>query len=79
MLEQVLRENRLIRTVPKTGVYKGKSVVVAPVQDEEGGVVAAVGVSDVYGALDFIECFCRNPGVVEDVEKCLIEKRINIK
>lgn len=79
MLEQVLRENRLIRTVPKTGVYRGKSVVVAPVQDEEGCVVAAVGVSDAYGALDFIECFCRNPGVVGDVEKCLVEKRIKIK
>jgi hypothetical protein len=27
VLEQVLRENRSIRAVPKTGVYKGKSVV----------------------------------------------------
>jgi len=76
VLEQALTENKLIRTVPKSGVFKGKSVVVAPIQDEDGRAVAAIGISDTYGALDFIECFCRNPSVIKDVEKCLIEKRI---
>ncbi len=75
VLEQVLKENRLIRTVPVTGAYKGKSVIAAPIRDDEGKVVAAIGVSDTYGALDFIECFCRNPSVVQEVEKCLMEKR----
>lgn len=78
VLEQALRENKLIRTVPKSGVFRGKSVVVAPIQDEEGRAVAAIGISDTYGALDFIECFCRNPSVIKDVEKCLIEKRIKV-
>jgi hypothetical protein len=39
-------------------------------------VVAAIGLSDAYGAIDFIECFCRNPTILEDVKKCLIEKQI---
>lgn len=77
-LEQVLRENRLIRTVPKTGMYRGKSVIAAPIQDADGNVVAAIGLSDAYGALDFIECFCRNPTILEDVKKCLVEKRIKV-
>lgn len=79
VLEQALRENKSIRTVPKTGVFKGKSVVVAPIQDSDGNVVAAIGLSDAYGAIDFIECFCRNPTILEDVKKCLVEKRIKVQ
>ncbi len=75
VLEQVLKENRLIRAVPTTGAYRGKSVVVAPIRDNENNVIAVIGVSDTYGAFDFIECFCRNPTVVKEVEKCLIEKQ----
>jgi len=78
VLEQVLEENRLIQTVPRSGAYKGKSVIAAPIQDAEGKVVAAIGLSDAYGALDFIECFCRNPTGVEDVKKCLIERGVKV-
>ncbi len=75
VLEQVLKENRLIRAVPATGAYRGKSVIVAPIRDYENNVIAAIGVSDTYGALDFIECFCRNPGVIKEVETCLVKRR----
>lgn len=75
VLEQVLKENRLVRAVPVTGAYRGKSVIVAPIRDDEDNVIAAIGVSDTYGALDFIECFCRNPTVVKEVEKCLLKRR----
>ncbi len=76
VLEQVLRDNKFIRTIPKTGVYKGKSVIAAPIQDAEGNVVAAIGLSDAYGAIDFIDCFCKGTAKVDDVMKCLVEKRI---
>lgn len=79
VLEQVLRENKLIQTVPETGAYKCKSVIVAPIQDEGGNVVAAVGLSDTYGALDLFDCLCKNMGVIEEVEKCLIEKHLENK
>jgi hypothetical protein len=75
VLEQVLKENRLIRAVPTTGAYKGKSVIAAPIRDDENNVIAAIGISDTYGALDFIECFCRNPTVVKEVKKCLMKRR----
>lgn len=74
VLEQVLKENRLIRIVPLTGVFKGKSVIVAPIRDDENNILAAIGVSDEYGAIDFIECFCVHPIVIEDVEKCIARK-----
>lgn len=76
VLEQVLRENRIIQAVPKTGDFKGKSVIVAPIQDDGGNVVAAIGLSDAYGALDLIDCLCKHVGVIEEVERCLIEKKV---
>lgn len=79
IIEQVLKENKLIRTIPTSGEYRGKSVLVAPIRDEEGGVIAAIGISDTYGAVDFMECFCRNPTVISDVERCMNNKRKNEK
>lgn len=75
VLEQVLRENKLIRTVPTIGNYRGKSVIAAPIRDDEDNVIAAIAISDTYGAIDFVECFCRNPTVVKDVEECLMRKQ----
>ncbi len=75
VLEKVLKENKLISSVPTDGPFKGKSVLVAPIRDDEGSVVAAIGISDTYGAIDFMECFCRNPTVITEVEKCIMDKR----
>jgi hypothetical protein len=74
ILEQVLKENRLIRAVPISGTFKGKCVIVAPIRDDEGNVLAAIGISDQYGAIDFIECFCSHPIVIDEVEKCVLSK-----
>lgn len=79
ILEQVLNENKSIRTVPTSGPFKGRSVLVAPIRDDEGGIVAAIGISDTYGAIDFMECFCRNPTIVTEVEKCVSDKIYNNK
>jgi hypothetical protein len=78
VLEQVLKENRLIKTIPKSGAFKGKSVVASPIRDDAGKVVAAIAISDAYGAIDSIECFCRSPSEIKSVEKCIIEKRIKV-
>lgn len=74
ILEQALKENRLVRAVPISGKFKGKSVIVAPIRDDDGNVLAAIGVSDTYGAIDFVECFCTHPIVIDEVEKCLLSK-----
>ena len=79
ILEQVLKENKLIRTIPKNGAYRGKSVLVAPIRDKEGDVIAAIGISDAYGAIDFIECFCRNPTEISEIKKCITNKKTNDK
>ncbi|MDI9633517.1 MAG: DUF2111 domain-containing protein [Methanolinea sp.] len=52
VLEDVIRENRLIKTTPKTGAYRGVPVIVAPVRDSSGGVLGAIGVVDITGIFD---------------------------
>lgn len=64
VLEEVIRSGRPIRTVPKTGVYKGIPVSVAPII-VDGKTIAAVGVVDVVGTIDIPEVF----GAYEDVLK----------
>lgn len=52
VLEDVIRENRLIKTTPKTGAYRGVPVIVAPVRDSAGDVLTTIGVVDITGIFD---------------------------
>ncbi|AXV40913.1 DUF2111 domain-containing protein [Methanobacterium sp. BAmetb5] len=46
VLEEVLKEGKVVREIPETGAYQGIPVVVVPVI-EEGQVIAAIGVVDI--------------------------------
>ena len=46
VLEEVLKEGKVVQEIPKTGAYQGIPVVVVPVT-EEGQVIAAIGVVDI--------------------------------
>lgn len=52
ILEEVLVENATLRVRPPSGPYKGIPVVVAPVRDEEGRAIGAIGIVDVTGIFD---------------------------
>ncbi|AFV23070.1 hypothetical protein Mpsy_0861 [Methanolobus psychrophilus R15] len=69
VLEEVLRTNTLIRTVPSEGTYKGKSVVVVPIRAHEGDVIAAIGVVDLVAAMDILYMFREYPGIIDEVEE----------
>ena len=58
VLEQVLERNKTIRTIPKTGSYKGKPVIVAPILDNDGVAIAAIGIVDLTkGIYDLVTEF----------------------
>ena len=69
VLEEVLRKNCVVHTIPGNGPYKGIPVVVAPLQDDKGKVVAAVGVVDVVGTIDLASVFGNYPQIVRQVEE----------
>ncbi|MCU0632272.1 MAG: DUF2111 domain-containing protein [Methanolinea sp.] len=52
VLERVLQENRILKVTPDMGVYKGVPVVVGPVRDSAGAVIAAIGIVDITGIFD---------------------------
>ena len=71
VLEQVLRENKVIRIIPTTGKYTGVPVIVAPVRNKEGYGIAAIGVVDVVGTVDLGLVFGDFPEVVKQVQECV--------
>ncbi len=60
ILEQVLKENRVIQTIPTTGKYARLPVVVAPIRNSKGEVIAALGVVDVVGTVDLGAVFAES-------------------
>jgi len=68
ILEQALEENQVIRTTPLTGEYAHVPVVVAPIRNRKGDVVAALGVVDVVGTVDLGAVFADSPRVLHQIE-----------
>lgn len=71
VLEEVMRSGKPIRTVPKSGVYKGVPVSVAPIMGRDGKVIAAMGIVDVVGTIDIPAVF----GAYTEIVKEVSEKR----
>nr|WP_301663625.1 DUF2111 domain-containing protein [Methanoculleus sp. FWC-SCC1] len=52
VLEDVLAGNVIQKVTPSAGPYRGTPVVVAPVRNESGEAIAAIGIVDVTGIFD---------------------------
>jgi hypothetical protein len=68
VLERALEENRVIRTIPLTGSYEHTPIVVAPIRNTKGEVVAALGIVDVVGTVDLGAVFADFPRVLEQIK-----------
>ena len=79
VLERVLRENRVIRTTPLTGRYARIPVIVAPIRNEEGEAIAALGVVDIVGTVDLGAVFADFPRVLEQIRSHPGAKKSEVK
>lgn len=52
ILEEVIAENKLKKITPVSGPYKGVPVIVAPIRDNAGTAIGAIGVVDITGIFD---------------------------
>ncbi len=77
VLEQVLKENRTLRTIPTSGQYAGIPVVVTPIRNKEGSVIATIGVLDVVGTVDLGRYVGNNPECVKQLQDA-IKKRVSL-
>ncbi|MBU3966225.1 MAG: DUF2111 domain-containing protein [Euryarchaeota archaeon] len=71
VLEQVLKENKLVRKIPTSGKYTGIPVVVVPIRNKDGYGIAALGVVDMVGTVDLGHIFGDYPEVVKQVQECV--------
>jgi hypothetical protein len=67
VLEQVLRENRLLKNTPASGPYKGVPVVVSPIRDSDSNVIGAMGVVDITGIFDLATLMEHQSAILKQV------------
>ena len=58
----------MIRTTPLTGRYARIPVVVTPIRNKKGEVIAALGIVDVVGTVDLGAVFADFPRVLEQIK-----------
>ena len=67
VLEDAIRANRLIKTTPTSGAYKGVPVTVSPIKDGEGGAIGAIGVVDITGIFDLATLMEHQSAIIKQV------------
>ncbi|MDD1702209.1 MAG: DUF2111 domain-containing protein [Methanoregula sp.] len=67
VLEEAIATNRIIKTTPEKGVYKGVPVTVAPLRDKDGKVIGALGVVDVTGIFDLATLMEHQSAILKQV------------
>ncbi len=72
ILEQVLQENRVIKTKPQTGDYKNVPVIVAPIRDTSGAAIAAIGVVDITGIFDLADFMDQQAKIIAQMRYCQV-------
>jgi hypothetical protein len=76
VLEEVLAANEIRRVVPGSGTYQGTPVVVAPIRDSVGDVIAAVGVVDITGIFELADLMDHHASINREVcgtDTCPVE------
>jgi hypothetical protein len=67
ILTDVIRENKMIKTKPKSGAYQGIPVIVTPIRDHEGLAIGAIGVVDITGIFDLATLMEHQSAIVQQV------------
>lgn len=79
VLEQVIKENKLVRAIPKTGRYRDIPVVVAPIRGKDDKVIGAIGLVDIIGSIDLGLVFQKYPDVIRQITDIQDEKKRGAK
>jgi hypothetical protein len=66
-LEEALATNRKVQKTPESGQYRGVPVIVAPVRDESGNAIAAIGVVDITGIFDLATLMEHQSAILKQV------------
>lgn len=67
ILEEVLEVGEIRKVTPSTGQYKGVPVIVAPLKDDTGKTIAAVGLVDITGIFDLATLMEHQSAIIKQV------------
>lgn len=67
VLEEAIRANRLVKTRPLSGAYKGVPVTVTPFKDSDGSAIGAIGVVDITGIFDLATLMEHQSAILKQV------------
>ena len=67
ILEEVLSAGEIRRVTPSTGQYKGIPVIVAPLKDDAGKTIAAIGLVDITGIFDLATLMEHQSTIIKQV------------
>jgi hypothetical protein len=67
VLEEAIRANRLVKTRPLSGAYKGVPVTVTPLRDSDGTAIGAIGVVDITGIFDLATLMEHQSAILKQV------------
>ncbi|WAC06156.1 MAG: DUF2111 domain-containing protein [Methanoregula sp.] len=67
VLEDAIRANKMIKTTPASGAYKGVPVTVTPFRDCDGAAIGAIGVVDITGIFDLATLMEHQSAILKQV------------
>jgi hypothetical protein len=67
ILIEAITTNRMIKITPSAGAYKGVPVTVAPIRDQEGNAIGAIGVVDMTGIFDLATLMENQSAIIKQV------------
>lgn len=67
VLEEVISRNETLSTTPKEGEFKGVPVIVAPVRDDKGDAIGALGIVDFTGVFDLATLMEHQSEIIKQV------------
>jgi hypothetical protein len=67
VLIEAISKNQLIKITPSSGAYKGVPVTVAPIRDNEGKAIGAIGVVDITGIFDLATLMEHQSAILKQV------------
>lgn len=67
VLEDAIKKNETISVTPKEGRFKGVPVIVAPIKDENGESIGAIGIVDFTGVFDLATLMEHQSEIIKQV------------
>jgi hypothetical protein len=72
ILENVLAENKVIKTRPQTGDYANVPFIIAPIRNDSGAAIAAIGMVGITGIFNLAKLMDEQSKIISQMHFCAV-------